>query len=69
LEKLGLNLGFLIVQIINFLVILVVLREWVYTPLQNSLKKRRETIEKGLEKTLNATRRVFWQKRKTTRLS
>ncbi|HOQ68552.1 MAG TPA: F0F1 ATP synthase subunit B [Anaerolineaceae bacterium] len=49
MEKLGLNLGFLIVQIINFLVILVVLREWVYTPLQNSLKKRRETIEKGLE--------------------
>jgi len=49
LDKLGLNLGFLLVQIIGFLIVLVVLRAWVYIPLQGSLKKRRETIEKGLE--------------------
>lgn len=49
MDKLGLNLGFLLVQIIGFLIVLVVLRAWVYIPLQGSLKKRRETIEKGLE--------------------
>jgi F-type H+-transporting ATPase subunit b len=49
LEKLGLNLGFLIVQILNFAIIMVVLSAWVYKPLMGALHKRRETIEKGLE--------------------
>ena len=49
MEKLGLNLGFLIVQIINFAIIMVVLAAWVYKPLMNMLQKRREKIEKGLE--------------------
>jgi len=49
LEKLGLNLGFLLVQIISFLIILLTLKVWVYKPLLNALTKRRETIEKGLE--------------------
>lgn len=49
MDKLGLNLGFLLIQIIGFLITLVVLRAWVFKPLQGSLQKRRETIEKGLE--------------------
>ncbi len=49
MEKLGLNLGFLIVQILNFAIIMVVLIAWVYKPLMNMLNKRREKIEKGLE--------------------
>lgn len=49
MEKLGINLGFLIVQIINFLIIMLVLKVWVYTPLLKALKKRREAIDKGLE--------------------
>lgn len=49
MDKLGLNLGFLLVQIISFLIIMVVLRAWVFKPLQGSLQKRRETIDKGLE--------------------
>ena len=49
MEKLGLNLGFLIVQILNFAIIMVVLIAWVYKPLMNMLQKRREKIEKGLE--------------------
>lgn len=49
MEKLGLNLGFLIVQIISFLTIFIALKVWVYKPLLNALKKRRETIDKGLE--------------------
>jgi len=49
LEKLGLNLGFLLIQIIAFLITVVVLKAWVFNPLQKSLRKRRETIDKGLE--------------------
>jgi len=49
LEKLGLNLGFLIVQVLNFAIIMVVLAAWVYKPLLNGMKKRREKIEQGLE--------------------
>lgn len=49
MEKLGLNLGFLIVQILNFAIIMVVLSAWVYKPLMKSLHDRREKIDKGLE--------------------
>lgn len=49
MENLGFNLGFLLIQIIAFLITVVVLRAWVFKPLQGSLKKRRDTIEKGLE--------------------
>lgn len=49
MDKLGLNLGFLLVQIISFLILWAVLHAWVYKPLQVALKKRREAIDKGLE--------------------
>lgn len=49
MEKLGINLGYLIVQILNFGILMVVLRAWVYKPLMNMMQKRHETIEKGLE--------------------
>ncbi len=49
MEKLGINLGFLIVQIINFVIIMIVLSAWVYKPLLNALTKRRDAIDKGLE--------------------
>jgi len=49
LEKLGLNLGYILVQIFNFLALFVVLRAWVYKPLMNMLEKRRSTIAQGLE--------------------
>ena len=49
MEKLGLNLGFLIVQILNFAIIMVVLIAWIYKPLMKSMTKRREKIEQGLE--------------------
>ncbi len=49
MEALGLNLGYLIVQILNFLILLIVLRLWVYKPLMGMLEKRRETIARGLE--------------------
>jgi len=49
LEKLGLNLGYILVQILAFLILFVVLRVWVYKPLLNLLDKRREKIASGLE--------------------
>jgi len=49
LEKLGLNLGYILVQIFNFLALFVVLRAWVYKPLMIMLDKRRATIAQGLE--------------------
>lgn len=49
MEKLGLNLGYILVQILAFLILFVVLRVWVYKPLLNLLDKRREKIASGLE--------------------
>ncbi|GMR10503.1 MAG: hypothetical protein BMS9Abin28_1324 [Anaerolineae bacterium] len=49
MEALGINLGYLFVQIFNFLIMLVVLRAWVYKPVVGLLQKRRETIAQGLE--------------------
>ena len=49
MEALGTNLGYLIVQILNFAILFVVLKEWVYKPLLKTLEKRRETIAQGLE--------------------
>ena len=49
MDKLGLNLGYLLVQIFNFLILIVVLRVWVYKPILGLLQKRRENIAQGLE--------------------
>jgi F-type H+-transporting ATPase subunit b len=49
LEQLGLNLGYLLVQIICFFIIFVVVRAWIVKPLQKMLEKRRATITQGLE--------------------
>lgn len=49
MEALGLNLGYLLVQVFNFAIIFVVLRAWVYKPVLGILDKRRKTIAQGLE--------------------
>jgi F-type H+-transporting ATPase subunit b len=49
LAQLGLNLGYLIVQIISFSIILVVVRAWIVKPLLGMLEKRRMKLEQGLE--------------------
>ena len=46
---LGINLGYLIVQIIAFIVIYVLLSRFLYDPLTNVLRNRRTRIEKQLE--------------------
>ena len=49
MEKLGINLGYFLVQTFNFLILLVVLRVWVYKPIVGLLEKRRQSIAQGLE--------------------
>jgi F-type H+-transporting ATPase subunit b len=46
---LGLNLGYLLVQIVCFFIIFIVVRAWVIKPLQGLLEKRRKTIAQSLE--------------------
>jgi len=49
LAQLGLNLGYLLVQIVCFFIIFVVVRAWIVKPLQGLLEKRRKTLAQGLE--------------------
>lgn len=49
MEALGINLGYLLVQLTNFAIIFVVLRVWAYQPIVKMLEERRERIAKGLE--------------------
>jgi F-type H+-transporting ATPase subunit b len=48
-EQLGINLGYLFVQIFNFAIIFVILRAWVYKPILGLLERRRTAIAQGLE--------------------
>lgn len=49
MENLGINLGYILLQIFMFAIVLVVLRAWVYQPIMKMLEKRRATINQGLE--------------------
>jgi F-type H+-transporting ATPase subunit b len=49
LEQLGINLGFIIVQVVNFILIFIVLRKWAFIPIANVLETRREKVAQGLE--------------------
>ncbi len=49
MEGLGLSLGYVLVQIISFLVMVVILRAWAYTPILKMLEDRRNRIAQGLE--------------------
>ena len=49
MAQLGLNLGYLLVQIVCFFIIFIVVRVWIVKPLQGMLERRRKTIAQGLE--------------------
>ncbi len=49
MEKLGINLGYLIFFILNFLLLLVLLKSWVYQPILNMLEKRKAAVAQGVE--------------------
>lgn len=49
MEKLGINLGYLIVQILNFIIIFLVLKKWVFGPIMGLLEKRQKLTAEGVE--------------------
>lgn len=49
LDNLGINPGFLLIQIIAFIVLYTLLTRFIYDPLINMLSERRNRIAKGLE--------------------
>jgi F-type H+-transporting ATPase subunit b len=49
MEKLGINLGFFIFQILNFTVVAVLLYAWAYKPIVKMLEERKNKIAQGLE--------------------
>ena len=49
MEALGINLGYLLVQVFNFAIIFVVLKAWAYEPILGLLEKRRLGIAQALE--------------------
>lgn len=49
MDKLGINLGLLIVQILVFIIVYLTLNAWIYQPLVDLLGKRRKAIAQGLE--------------------
>ncbi len=49
MEKLGINLGFLLIHILNFIIIFIVLKAWVFGPLTKMLADRRKKVAQGLE--------------------
>jgi F-type H+-transporting ATPase subunit b len=49
MDALGINLGFFLVQVFNFIIVLIVLTAWAYRPIVNLLEQRRQRIAQGLE--------------------
>lgn len=49
IEKFGIDIGVLIAQMVNFLVVLLILWKFAYKPILGLLRKRTETIEASLQ--------------------
>ncbi len=49
MEALGINLGFLIIQILAFVIVFLALEAWGYKPLLNMLETRKKKIAQSLE--------------------
>lgn len=57
-DQLGINWQLFLSQAVNFFILLIILRQFVYKPLLLVMKKRRETIEEGLQKAKEADVRL-----------
>lgn len=49
MEALGINLGYFLVQVFNFLILVIVLYAWAYKPILKMLDDRKQKIAQGLE--------------------
>lgn len=58
INQLGIDWHLLLSQAVNFFLLLVILRLFVYKPLLKTMKERRSKIEEGLVKSEEASRRL-----------
>lgn len=58
IKQLGVDWRLLISQAINFLIVFVVLRAFVYKPMANILHERQKKVKEGIAKTEEADRRL-----------
>jgi len=49
MDALGINPGFLLIQIVNLIIAYVVISKWIVGPIMGLLEKRRQSIAQGLE--------------------
>jgi F-type H+-transporting ATPase subunit b len=49
MDKLGINLGYLVFFILNFLLLLILLKAWVYEPILDMLEKRKVAVAQGVD--------------------
>ncbi len=49
MEALGINLGFLIFQVLAFVIVLLTLQAWVYKPMLNMMDARKKKIAQSIE--------------------
>lgn len=49
MEALGINPGFLLIQIVNLVIAYVVIAKWIVGPIMGLLEKRRQALAQGLE--------------------
>jgi F-type H+-transporting ATPase subunit b len=49
MAALGINLGFFLFQVFNFIIVLVLLSAWAYKPMVNALENRKKKIAQSLE--------------------
>ena len=49
MAKLGINIGYIIIQILSFFTLMTLLKGWLYEPILNVLEERKRRIAKGLE--------------------
>lgn len=54
MEGLGINLGYLISQIVNFVLLLIILRMFLYKPIVGMLDRRRDKIKTDLQEAEDA---------------
>ena len=50
LETFGVNTPFFIAQLVNFIIVLIVLKKFAFTPIQNMLEQRKNRIAEGEDK-------------------
>lgn len=49
MSALGINLGFFLFQVFNFIIVLILLYAWAYKPIINALEERKRKIAQSLE--------------------